>query len=162
MTPDMNFSISPMSPDAQSVSTMASTNKKSDGELEMVFDEDDSEATECRLSKSGKGPHSKERKMSSEDYPMLPPRAKDSKFLRPQGKFDSNIPISKPLDNSSSVQQPLKPMTILGFLQNATSQAAGVSKVEGVEKAENQSFKAFSLASSLKGTDAKIPSFTLG
>lgn len=135
---------------------MASSNQK-DSEITMVFSEDDEVDTQGNLAKSTKPNKSKERKLSNEEGQMLPPRAKGGVILRPCAKFNSNSTISsKNLD-----QQPLQPMTILGFLQKSTGNLQGNTK-KRVEKADLKSLEALSLTASFSKTGSEIPSFTLG
>lgn len=159
-TPDIQFVASPYS-EVQSLSTRASSNKptNTEGEILMVFSEDEEEDLQGKLVKSTKGPQSRERKLSNEDQHMLPPRAKEGVILRPCSKFASTTKYSKQAETD---QQPLKPMTILGFLQQSVSGNMQGNTKKRVEKAGYKSLQAFCITSSTGKTAASIPSFTLG
>lgn len=153
-TPEMNYN---MSPTSASVSTLASSNYKKDEdvEFEMNTESDDMPGMPI-LSKSHKGPQSKERKLSNEDCMMLPPRAQEGNFLRPKAKVASAMTAKSVFSNES--QPALKPMTILGFLQQKAKDA---TKNEGVEKAEPKSIFAFNLTSSSDEAGISIPTITM-
>lgn len=158
-TPEQNYIASPAS-EAQSHSTKASTNQKTEGEMVMIVSEDEEEILQGKLASSSKGPRSKERKLSNENCQMLPPRAKEGVILRPCSKFASMSTI-KP-NKPKTDQQPLKPMTILGFLQKSVDGKLLGGLKRRVEKADFKSLEALSLSSSTGKTEASVPSFTLG
>ena len=144
--------------EVQSLNTMVSTNQKTDtSDITMVFSEDDEEALQGHLAKSSKGSQSKERKLSNEEANMLPPRAKDGVQLRPCAKFTSST-----IKSSKTDQQPLKPMTILGFLQKSHSDSMQGNTKKRVEKAGLKSLEALSLTASVGKAGSSMPSFTLG
>lgn len=127
------------------------------GEITMVVSEDEEFDTQGNLVMSSKFNKSKERKLSNE---MLPPRAKEGAFLRPCAKFVFTSTISsKPTEGD---QQPLQPMTILGFLQSTVNVNLQGNTKKRVEKAGLKSLEALSLTASLRKTGSDIPSFTLG
>lgn len=155
----MGIVASPYS-EAQSLSTLVSSNHKTEGEMIMVFSDGEEEVAQGNLVKSSKGPQSKERKLSNEEYHILPPRAMDGAILRPCSQFASKSTIKSKLATAN--QQPLKPMTILGFLQKSVQGNLQGNTKRRVEKADFKSLDAFSLLTSTGKTAANIPSFTLG
>ena len=122
----------------------------------MVFSEDESESAQGHLG-TQKAPKSKERKLSSEDRMMLPPRAAEGSILRPNSKMTSLL-SPKP----SGDQQALKPKTILGFLQKSVNGFKQGNTKKRVEKAGLKSLEALSLTTSIGEVGSSIPSFTLG
>jgi hypothetical protein len=124
----------------------------------MVFSEDEEEGSQGKLAKS-KNPHSKERKLSNEETHMLPPMAKEGVLLRPCAMFVSNS--TKLSAKGKADQQPLKPMTILGFLQNSGAGKLQVNTKKRVEKADFKSLEALSMTSSTGKSEASMPRFTL-
>jgi len=160
-TPEIEYANSPNS-EVQSLSTIASSNnqKTESSEFTMVFSEDEFENMQGHLPSFSKGPKSKERKLSNEDTPMLPPRAVDEAILRPCVKFASKSTIlsNKVKDN----QQPLQPMTILGFLQKSIKDKLQGNTKKRVEKAGLKSLQALNLNASAGKAGSSIPSFTLG
>lgn len=152
----MKYQASPAS-EAMSYSTLASSNHKTEGEMIMVIS-DEEEELQGKLVKSSNLSQSKERKLSN-DNEMLPPRAKEGSILRPS-KFVSKATINE--KSASAAQQPLKPMTILGFLQQSTKGGLQGCSKRRVEKADFKSLDAFSLLTSTGKTAAKTPSFTMG
>lgn len=156
-TPEMQVVASPNS-EIQSLNTLASTNQKTESsEITMVFSEDDEEMMQGYLAKSSKGPKSKERKLSNEEGQMLPPRAKEGVLLRPCANFSSST-----IKSSKTDQQPLKPMTILGFLQKSHADCMQGNTKKRVEKAGLKSLEAFSLTASAGKAGSSMPSFILG
>lgn len=158
----MQYIVSPAS-EVQSFTTLASTNqsKNTADDMIMVFSEDEEENLQGKLVKSSKGPQSKERKLSNEELPMLPPRAKEGAILRPCAKFNSTSTIFNK-SKATADQQALKPKSILGFLQQSVSGNLQGNSKKRVEKAGIKSLEAFSLLSSTGKPDASVPGFTLG
>ena len=144
------------SSEAQSLSTLASSNvqKTENSEFTMVFSEDENESAQGHLS-TKKAPKSKERKLSSENGIMLPPRAHEGSILRPNSKMTLSSKLPKD-------QQALKPTSILGFLQKSVNGLKQGNTKKRVEKAGLKSLEALSLTSSMGEVGASIPSFTLG
>lgn len=126
----------------------------------MIVSEDEDEVLQGKLANSSKVHRSKERKLSNENSQMLPPRAKEGVILRPCSKFASMSTIKS--NHPKTNQQPLKPMTILGFLQKSVDGKLLGGLKRRVEKADFKSLQALSLSSSTGKTEASIPSFTLG
>jgi hypothetical protein len=152
------MNLSPYS-EVQSLTTLASSNQqKTESELVMVFSEDEEENVQGKLVSISKGPHSKERKLSNEEHQMLPPMAKDGVLLRPCSTFASK---SSTLSKITPNQQPLKPMTIFGFLQKSVAGNSQENTKKRVEKADFKSLQAFGLTSGMSKTDTLISSFTL-
>jgi hypothetical protein len=138
------------------MSTLASSNQNN-SEITMIFSEDEEVDTQGNLVTSIKINKSKERKLSNE---MLPPRAMEGAIMRPCARFASGTTIfSKP---NNLDQQPLQPMTILGFLQSTVNVKLQGNTKKRVEKAGLKSLEALSLTASLRKTGSDIPSFTLG
>ena len=157
----MQYNVSPTS-EVQSLSTLASTNNQSTepNEFTLVVSEDESENGQGHLEPFSKGPKSKERKLSDDHTPMLPPRAVDEAILRPCVKFASKSTILS--KQKSPNQQPLQPMTILGFLQQSVKDKLQGNTKKRVEKAGLKSLEALTLNASIGKAGSSIPSFTLG
>ncbi|CAI2386599.1 unnamed protein product [Moneuplotes crassus] len=156
-TPNVAYAASPSS-EAQSMSTLATTNaqKTENSEFTMAISEDGSESAQGYLDTS-KAPKSKERKLSSKEGIILPPRAEADSILRPSSK--NTILLSSKL---SSDQQALKPTSILGFLQKSVSDLKQGNTKKKVEKVGLKSFEALSLTTSTGEVGSSIPNFTLG
>jgi len=158
----MQYVTSPVS-GTKSLSTLASSQalKTEDSEFTMVFSEKEIEGTQGNLAKPSKNSKSKERKLSTEDAPMLPPRALQGAILRPCAKFASKSSL---FSNAklTTAPQALKPMTILGFLQQSVKDQKQGNTKKRVEKAGLKSLEALSLTASFGKADSSIPSFTLG
>mmetsp|Transcript_2166 Transcript_2166/g.2484 ORF Transcript_2166/g.2484 Transcript_2166/m.2484 type:complete len:156 (-) Transcript_2166:232-699(-) len=155
----MQYAVSPKS-ELQSLSTVASSSNQQTNstEFEIIFSEDELESAQGNLDHFSNQPKSKERKLSEEDSGMLPPRATDEAMLRPNSKFASKSII----ESAKTDQQPLKPMTILGFLQQSVKDKLQGNTKKRVEKAGLKSLDTLTLNASTGKIGSSIPSFTLG
>ena len=105
------------SDDFEDLSTLASSNKPSKRDANIIYSEEQNDEKQKHILKSTKVPYSPERKLSNEDEVMLPPRAQDCELLKPSSKFTQNLNFV--IKSSEASQKSQKPMTILGFLQNS-------------------------------------------
>lgn len=137
------------------MSTLASSNIINNREMTLLYSDDESEDLQGNLVKSSKPSYSPERKMSSEDDKILLPKAQDSNLLRAPSKFASNLTLS------SKSEQSVKPMSILGFLQNSTKSVLQYDSKK-FAKANFLSQTTLSLISGSSNSGDNISSFTLG
>ena len=96
--------------DCEDTSTKASSNKPNKAGMKIVYTEDLDIDLQRNMTNTTKIPRSPERKLSNEqEEKLLPQRAKDFNFLKPELNYKTDNIFNK-LDSN---------MTILGFLQNS-------------------------------------------